>query len=323
MRIVPHETSADEEWDAFVAASTNGTLLHSRRYLRHQGNRFEDVSVVARDERGRLVAVFPAALDPGDSSTVVSHPGVTYGGLVIGDLGAADVLDVIEGIAVAYQERGAVRLRYKAIPRMYHRAPAEADLYALFRLGALRYRCDVSACIDLDQPLAVSRNRLRRRRAAEALGLQIRRAELHDVEALWDVVIQNRLDRYNVAPTHTAPEVRDLMARLPDQVVAHAATNTEGEILASGLSFLTPRAWHTQYLAASARGFEAGAQDLLVFRLIEEAREGSYRYFDFGISNEDQGRVLNDTLHRYKEGFGAGAVVHEFYEIEFTAVAAP
>jgi hypothetical protein len=38
-------------------------------------------------------------------------------------------------------------------------------------------------------------------------------------------------------------------------------------------------------------------------------------YFDFGISNERGGRILNEGLADYKEGFGARAVAHDFYEL--------
>jgi hypothetical protein len=311
---VAYDASYAAEWDALVTASVNGTLLHTRRFLGHQGDRFADASLLLRDDRDRLIGVLPAAYDPADPSVVVSHPGVTYGGLVHAGLGAAEVLAALTDATKAWAARGAETLRYKAVPRMYHRSPAEADLYALFRLGATRYRCDVSACIDLAAPLPVSRNRVRRRKAAEAAGVTVRRAVPDDIAALWAVVTANRADRYGVTPTHDEREVPLLLDLLPDEVVAHAALS-QGEVLAAGLSFLTPTVWHTQYLAASPAGFEAGAQDLLVFALVDEARARGLRWLDFGISNEDGGRVLNESLHRYKEGYGAGAVVHEFYEL--------
>jgi hypothetical protein len=39
------------------------------------------------------------------------------------------------------------------------------------------------------------------------------------------------------------------------------------------------------------------------------------RYFDFGVSNEQGGQILNEGLYRFKMSFGAGGVVHEFYEV--------
>ena len=40
------------------------------------------------------------------------------------------------------------------------------------------------------------------------------------------------------------------------------------------------------------------------------------KYFDFGISNEQQGRKLNEGLSFWKEGFGARTITHDFYEVE-------
>jgi hypothetical protein len=39
------------------------------------------------------------------------------------------------------------------------------------------------------------------------------------------------------------------------------------------------------------------------------------RYFDFGVSNEKQGWMLNEGLYRFKASFGAGGVAQEFYEV--------
>ena len=42
-------------------------------------------------------------------------------------------------------------------------------------------------------------------------------------------------------------------------------------------------------------------------------------YFDFGISTEENGRVLNSGLIDQKEGFGARGVVHDHYELDIAA----
>jgi len=39
-------------------------------------------------------------------------------------------------------------------------------------------------------------------------------------------------------------------------------------------------------------------------------------FFDFGNSNEEQGRKLNVGLCRQKEGFGARAITHQYYELD-------
>ena len=52
---------------------------------------------------------------------------------------------------------------------------------------------------------------------------------------------------------------------------------------------------------------------MLESAIVESQRDGK-RYFDFGISTENQGHALNEGLNRFKNEFGAGGVAHEFYE---------
>jgi len=39
------------------------------------------------------------------------------------------------------------------------------------------------------------------------------------------------------------------------------------------------------------------------------------RFFDFGISNEFNGRAINHGLLHWKEGFGGRSYAHNFYEV--------
>jgi hypothetical protein len=77
-----YETRDAAEWDNLVAASWNGTFLHGRKFLSYHGERFRDLSLVIEDARGRTVGVFPAAYDNAQEDIALSHPGLTYGGVV-------------------------------------------------------------------------------------------------------------------------------------------------------------------------------------------------------------------------------------------------
>ncbi|MGI8860441.1 MAG: hypothetical protein ACR2HO_09880 [Rubrobacteraceae bacterium] len=75
------------------------------------------------------------------------------------------------------------------------------------------------------------------------------------------------------------------------------------------------RVAHVQYSASNALGNAVAAQTVVMDYAIEKSGELRTRYFDFGISNERGGEVLNEGLYGFKAGFGAGGVVHEFYEL--------
>ena len=72
---------------------------------------------------------------------------------------------------------------------------------------------------------------------------------------------------------------------------------------------------HTQYLGTSDEGRKVGALDFVLNELISKTYSDK-KYFSFGISTEDSGRYLNEGLIAQKEGFGARAIVHDFYEIK-------
>ena len=70
---------------------------------------------------------------------------------------------------------------------------------------------------------------------------------------------------------------------------------------------------HAQYIAASTRGKQTGALDLLFACLLDDDfREA--RYFDFGRSTETLGQMLNRGLIFQKEGFGARGICYDTYE---------
>jgi len=98
------------------------------------------------------------------------------------------------------------------------------------------------------------------------------------------------------------PEIKCLVGMMDDQVVA-------GVVL-----FCTTKVVHMQYAASSTLGHTVAAQTAVMAHALAKSREWGARYFDFGTSNEDEGWVLNEGLYRFKTSFGAGGVVHEFYE---------
>ena len=65
------------EWDRVAGECRNATFLHLRGYMDYHSDRFEDMSLVARDDRGRIIALLPANRR-GD--VLESHGGLTYGG---------------------------------------------------------------------------------------------------------------------------------------------------------------------------------------------------------------------------------------------------
>jgi hypothetical protein len=298
----------DQDWDDLVRRSRNGNMLCLRGYMGYHAHRFDEQSLLVR-RKGKVVAVFPANRD-GDH--VISHGGLTYGGLIYAtELRAEGVLEVMERIRDHYAGLGARVLLYKAIPHVFHRYPCEEDLYALFRLDARLVRRDISSVVALDQRPSMSSSRRQQIRKAEQAGVIF--TEEQD-EAGFHVLLTETLGRIGVTPVHTLRELRLLRGRFPDGIRIFGASR-QGRLLAGTLIYDLDHVVHTQYLASSEEGRNLGALDFLLAQLIE--REfADKQYFSFGISTEQGGRVLNSGLIFQKEGFGGRGIVHDFYELD-------
>jgi hypothetical protein len=302
-------------WEGLVARSCNGTFLHTRSFITYHRDRFADRSLVVEDRRGKIVGVLPAAQDLADAELVASHPGLTYGGVVHdGSLRGAPMISALELAAAHYRDQGYRRLRYKAIPTIYHSQPADDDLYALFRLGARRYRCDLSATIDLGNRAKPASSRAQRRRRAEAAGVTIE-VDWGEIEGFWRVLEENLARRHGAAPVHSLDEINMLYERFPDDIMLVAAkigdTVVGGTILFSAGPVL-----HSQYTATSEQGRATFAVDPVYDSAIELGVKRGSRYFDFGTSTVDEGKALNQDLYQFKVSFGAGGAVYDHYELE-------
>lgn len=302
----PYATADADTWDAVVARSRNGNLLHRRGYMDYHAERFVDQSLLV-ERHGEAVAVFPANIR---GKVVTSHAGLTYAGLITTPaLRAESTLAVFEQIADHYRALGVERVIYKAVPHVFHTYPAEEDLYALHRLGAQLQRRDLSSVIALRETFHFAQGRRRAVAKAKKVGIHLQTGpDPADFHALLTEVLR----KHGVRPTHSLRELGLLQTRFPRHIVLHEARREE-ILLAGVLIYDFGQVVHTQYMAASEEGRRLGALSLLLAELIS----GVYAdriWFSFGISTEQDGQVLNSGLVTQKEYFGARAVVHDFYE---------
>lgn len=308
-----YDPSMNAEWDGFVRASKNGTFLFCRDYMDYHADRFTDCSYLFVDCDGKVAALFPASLH-GDE--VRSHGGLTYGGLVMSDrtsaAGENSPLAMLPLLAKELKELGVAKVIYKPVPHIYHRHPAEEDLYALFRLNARLKVRNLASAIDLAAPIESSRLGKRAEKRRKAGGISVHSTDC--VDDFWQIIVDDRRVRHNVRPVHSGAEMQLLRDRFTDEIRFFVARQGD-EVLAGAVIFVANGVLHLQYAAASERGKELYAVDVIYHDLIFNRFPGA-RYFDFGSSNEDEGRYINEGMVRHKEEFGARSVVYDSYEID-------
>lgn len=299
----------NEQWNAFVTKSKNGTFLFNRNYMEYHSDRFSDNSLLYL-QGSRIMAVMPANVR---DDVLFSHGGLTYGG-VISDckMKTQLMLAIFKTLTEYCKQEGIGKIVYKAIPYIYHRVPAEEDLYALFRCNAKLNRRDISSVIKIPNRIPFSKKRRWCIKKGENAGLILEKSlNFKEFMAVEEAVLK---DKYNAKPTHNASEIELLAGRFPENIKLFTVRK-EKDLVAGAVIYESPTVAHAQYISSTDEGKKLYATDFLLSYLIENYY-ASKIYFDFGISTEKEGRFLNEGLIAQKEGFGASAIVYDTYVLE-------
>lgn len=310
MTVEIYKAGIREDWDRVVRESRNGTFLHLRAYMDYHADRFADMSLVARDASGRIVALLPANRR-GD--ILESHGGLTYGGWLMTP--RADMLAMMEIWSEATDllcREGVRQLLYKPVPHVYHKYPAEEDIYALWRAGGQLRSVLASSVIDLASPLGFDMSARQSVRKAARDGVTVGLSDRWS--DFWQVLEERLATAHDARPVHSLDEIMLLHSRFPDNIRLFTA-EYDGEVIAGAVIYYTDTVAHSQYTGSTEAGRRLRSLPLLYRHIIDTLPAG-VRYFDFGTSNEDAGRVLNEGLIRQKASFGARTVAYTTYTID-------
>jgi hypothetical protein len=300
------------EWDEFVGTAKNATFLFQRDYMEYHRDRFVDASVVVRSD-GRLDAVMPAVVH--DQRTVVSHAGLTYGGLVLRrDASLFDVMAAFRSVLEHLANRGISTLVYRRIPSFYSALPDSEVEFLAYLVGASTRAVDATAVVSQLDRLDTDTRRRRGVRKAAAAGADVREGRF---EEFWEDVLEPRLaERYEAKPVHTRDEMVSLANQFPGNI-RQFTVHADGAVVAGVTVYETALVAKAQYIASTEAGRRIGALDFLLQWLLND-RYANKRFVDLGTSNHPDGTV-NRPLLEWKEGFGARAHTFATYAFDTDA----
>ena len=295
-------------WDDAVTQARNGHFMFMRRFMDYHKDRFPDASMIFYDEHDKVIGLLPATYNA-ENQCFSTHNGLTFGGLVLmPKTRTPQVMEMFGEMMDFARNLGAKTLIYKQIPHIYHQNCSDEDSYALFKNGAHLTSCGLSTTVTL--PYSISE--LRRRKVKLAENQQVKLEKSENYEDFWKILQNVLKERHDVRPVHSVEEIMLLAHNFPENIELHVA-KLDGEVVAGTVLFINGKVIHTQYLAASEKGRETGALDDLLSHLLKTR---DYEFFDFGISTEDGGKILNDGLLFQKEGFGGHGICYKTYEIK-------
>jgi len=307
--IIQYEHKDYELWNAFISTAKNATFLFHRDFMEYHQDRFQDFSLMVFDGN-KLISVLPAnKVD----DTIISHQGLTYGGFVVTEkIKLEQFLEIFKSVLQFLNAKQILKLDVKLIPSIYNAYFSEEIKYALFLTEAKLTRRDCLSVIDLTKPFSFSKDRKLCARRGEKNNLIIK--EELNFELFWNtILIPNLEQKHQVKPVHSLEEIISLQQKFPNNI-RHFNVYKEDELVAGTTVFITNTVAHPQYISGNEQKNELGSLDFLYNHLIYEVFKDK-AFFDFGISNENQGKNLNSGLQFWKETFGTRTIVQDFYEV--------
>jgi hypothetical protein len=242
-----------------------------------------------------------------------SHQGLTYGGFVFqNDVKLLTVIKVVEAALAYLNNNGISSLFLKNFPSFFNISSTDELEYVWFLLDAKLYRRDVALVVDLENRISYSGNIRREGNKAQAQGAVIKEDDA--LTDFWnDVLVPELYSKHGVKPVHTLEEIQLLKNRFPESIKQYNVY-LDNSIVAGTTIFLNSKVAHCQYISSNEIGRKSGALNFLFKHLVDQVFQ-SYKYFDFGIVNENSGRTINGGMLFWKESFGGRSLKQDFYEV--------
>lgn len=309
-KVENYQPDQKNAWDTFLIQSKNTTFLFQRDFMDYHSDRFVDHSLMVY-KKEKLVAVLPANIS---ESVLHSHQGLSYGGLVLSKkVTFEEALQIFKSVLFYLENEGISILKLKLLPKIYHQFPSDEIDYLLFLVKAALMRRDFTSCVFNETPLKItSSNRLRGIKKGVKNELEVR--EESGFDTFWtEVLVPNLKQVHDQKPVHSLEEISLLQSRFPKNIKQFNVYKND-KIVAGTTIFESATVAHAQYISANEEGRKTGGLDFLFNYLLQYFSHK--KYFDFGISNEAQGRNVNKGLLNWKESFGGRSISHDFYEIK-------
>ena len=314
LEVVRFKDENAEAWDAFVNTTTNGTLFHTRAFLRyHPADRFHDDSLLFLKD-GKLLGVFPAAVRSDDKTNILrSHPGASYGGFVVpSTLSLRDAIRLVQQLVEYAKQRGYGGVEMTLPPQIYYMQPSNYLDFALYQNSFIYRKREVSSVIPLEGPPAsliemFSDESQRAVRRAEKLGVQV--GESDDFAEFYKILKKNLSLRHDVKPAHTLEELLTLKKIFPEKIRLFASWVEEKMIAGIVVFNCNERVALAFYVSHDEAYQKYRGVNLVFNEVIRWSAEQHFRFLDFGIFTVNM--EPNWGLCRFKESFGASGIFRD------------
>lgn len=305
-----------QEWDDFLEnASINGTFLQSRRFLNyHPAGRFQDASILIRNEKGALAGVCPGCTIEKDGKKMFfSHKGSTFGGIILDQkhYSAMYVLPMVEELEAYLKAKGYQECWLKMTSSIFS-TQTDALFQFAFQYRGFREYKELSTYVDLENCSGeimdhLSEMKRRNVRKNEKKGAVLKTLTTdEEIADFYDMLCEN-LTKYDTKPVHTLDELLEFKNKRLTKECEFLGVYIDGALAAGTMMFYFSKSGtaHTQYLAQKNAFVKLSPMAYLYYAVLVEMRRRGYHKVSWGIATEELGQLVNIGLLTNKEMFGS------------------
>ena len=306
-----------KQWDLFVEKSFNGTLFQTQQFLSyHQKKKIQDHSLMFYSNQ-KIVAVFPAA-EIKNRKEIHSHPGASYGGIVIdGHLSFNLIEEIIVQLIKYFKKKQFNKIILINSPHIYCANQNAILDYAIIWNNFNVSERYVSHATKLNQtPLKLLQTR-KQRYIKQIIKNKLFSYKQSASYATFYKLLKKSKKKYNTVPTHTLKELLLLQKLFPQKIILLLFYKNK-KIVGGALLFITNQ--KTGLVFYNTINEKYRKTQLAVFQLyscMNFCINNKLQYIDFGVSHLPKGAnplAPKKTLIKFKEHFGAMGIIRTVYE---------
>ena len=311
-------------WNNFINTSNNGTIFQSQSFLKyHLKRKFIDNSLIFK-KKNKIIAVLPAVKHQSKNQlTLYSHPGASYGGIIIpNEISFKTINEIIQSLEFYCIQNGFKSIILINTPIIYFNKPNESINYLLYWNQYFIKELYISHAVDLSSYNHIGDFLSKRKQRYIKNSTQLSKFKIKPSDNFYQFyqILSKSKKTYKTKPTHSLKELISLKKIFPKQCEL-LITSMDKKVVGGALLFFANKKVSLVFYNVVDESFRnSQLSSYQLFKCMEFSKKRGVSFVDFGVSHTpEQNNPLAPKLSliKFKEQFGARGVIRTIYKKVF------
>ena len=308
------------EWDEFVGGSNNGTIFQKQKFINyHIDRKFVDHSLIIKN-KGKIVGLLPATIK---NNILYSHPGTSYGGLVLSkNIEFSIINDIIQEL-----DNYCINKKLQSIflinsPSIYYKELDDSLDYLLQWNNFQKKEVYISHAVNIQETTKMSNllKKRKRRYLNNDDGLNALEFKESNKFDEFYTILQKSKEKFQTKPTHSLEELNELKKIFPDAIKLLLTIKNNSVIGGSLVFFANDKISLIFYNTILEEMRNSQISMLQLYKCMELSKKHGYSIVDFGVSHTPEAKdplAPKFSLINFKEQFNAKGVLRIAYQKDY------